>query len=549
MDKPRASLEGLVPPAAFLTHGQAFPPGSMQGVEHTEWAKRVLADTGTAAQYDGDANDRDSSTGHSISNVGAAGGGGRSQSPKKLAKPGRKEVPRLDEHSMSPPPRVSSKANAFQADMQASPASMARRSLDHLSNDINQGYQQNGFANGKVASGSPNLGASNPPHPRPTRIAPLEEPLWQRDNQVWDNASNVSDQRRPRSQYPEHLQQQAGNNQQWASQPYPDQRLVYDDASNFLAQESDPFYGNTYNQNEPVYGGMPLPDPRNPSPAIMDQSHLRPGDKAALLSNEQSMAMYRANARKNSNPELVFEFAAFMLEASKSIVVPPADSTYSNQLEIEKANEKRESYIKEATSLLKKIADRGHVLAQYTLADCYSNGIGTVKGRQDFDRAFPLFVLAAKHNHVDASYRAGACCEYGWGCRKDSAKAVQFYKKAAAQQHPGALFRLGQAEMNGELGLSKNAKEGVKFLKRSAENATAEFPHALHELALCHEKGVTNVVFVDLDYAAELLAQASELGYAPSAFRLGECYEYGTMGCPQDPALSIHYYVRTSLLA
>ena len=42
---------------------------------------------------------------------------------------------------------------------------------------------------------------------------------------------------------------------------------------------------------------------------------------------------------------------------------------------------------------------------------------------------------------------------------------------------------------------------------------------------------------------AELLAQAAELGYAPSAYRLGECYEYGKMGCPQDPALSIHYYV------
>jgi len=40
----------------------------------------------------------------------------------------------------------------------------------------------------------------------------------------------------------------------------------------------------------------------------------------------------------------------------------------------------------------------------------------------------------------------------------------------------------------------------------------------------------------------ELLAQAAELGYAPSAYRLGQCYEYGKMGCPMDPALSIHYY-------
>lgn len=104
------------------------------------------------------------------------------------------------------------------------------------------------------------------------------------------------------------------------------------------------------------------------------------------------------------------------------------------------------------------------------------------------------------------------------------------------------MYRLGTAELNGSLGLSKRPKEGVKWLKRSAEHATEEFPHALHELALLHERGIDNILFVDLDYAAELLAQASELNYAPSAFKLGECYEYGKMGCPLDPALSIHYY-------
>lgn len=117
------------------------------------------------------------------------------------------------------------------------------------------------------------------------------------------------------------------------------------------------------------------------------------------------------------------------------------------------------------------------------------------------------------------------------------------YRKAAVALHPGAMYRLGTAELNGNLGLTRSAKEGYKWLKRSGEHATEEFPHALHELAILHEKGIDNVVFVDLEYAAELFAQASELGYAPSAFKLGECYEYGKMDCPVDPALSIHYYV------
>jgi TPR repeat protein len=282
---------------------------------------------------------------------------------------------------------------------------------------------------------------------------------------------------------------------------------------------------------------------RAPSPVgpLLDHSHLRPGNQAALLSHERTLELYRANAKKTQDPQIQFEFAVFMIEATKSLPIPAL--TKSNVIEVEKAIEKRDDLIREATSLLKRLADRGHPESQYFLADCYANGLGTVKNRQDFDRAYPLFVLAAKHGHPDAAYRAGTCCENGWGCRRESAKAVQFYRKAAAAQHPGATYRLGVAELNGELGLSKSPREGVKWLKRSAENATAEFPHALHELALLHERGVDNVVFVDHEYAAELLAQASELGNAPSAYRLGECYEYGKMACPQDPALSIHYYV------
>ncbi|RSH93388.1 hypothetical protein EHS25_007744 [Saitozyma podzolica] len=306
-----------------------------------------------------------------------------------------------------------------------------------------------------------------------------------------------------------------------------------------------------------------------PAP-LLDQSHLRPGKSASLLSHDRTLELYRENAKKTNDPELIFEFAVFMIDAAKSMVptdpstqtptnptdphapAPPPKSAHPTPTTTNPGAgaarshaaliEKRDELIKEAITLLKKLADRSYPDAQYFLADCYANGIGTVRGRQDFDRAFPLFVLAAKHGHPDASYRAGTCCEHGWGCRRESAKAIQYYKKATVALHPGAMYRLGTAELNGNLGLTRSPKEGVKWLKRSAEHATEEFPHALHELALLHERGIDNVLFVDHEYAAELLAQASELGYAPSAFKLGECYEYGKMDCPVDPALSIHYY-------
>lgn len=61
------------------------------------------------------------------------------------------------------------------------------------------------------------------------------------------------------------------------------------------------------------------------------------------------------------------------------------------------------------------------------------------------------------------------------------------------------MHRLGLAEMNGELGLSKRPREGVKWIKRSAELAdqvVPTVPESLHELALLNERGVENVIFI-----------------------------------------------------
>lgn len=104
------------------------------------------------------------------------------------------------------------------------------------------------------------------------------------------------------------------------------------------------------------------------------------------------------------------------------------------------------------------------------------------------------------------------------------------------------MWRLGVVTLYGELGVTASPRDGVKWLKRSSQAATPEFPFALYELAQLHERGIENIVFVDPEYSVSLYSQAAELGHAPSAFRLGECWEYGKLGCKQDPRLSIHYY-------
>lgn len=75
---------------------------------------------------------------------------------------------------------------------------------------------------------------------------------------------------------------------------------------------------------------------------------------------------------------------------------------------------------------------------------------------------------------------------------------VTLRSRAAVLSHVGAMHRLGLAELNGELGLSKRSKDGVQWLTRAAELADQvdpPQPQSLHELAILHEKGIENVVF------------------------------------------------------
>jgi TPR repeat protein len=123
------------------------------------------------------------------------------------------------------------------------------------------------------------------------------------------------------------------------------------------------------------------------------------------------------------------------------------------------------------------------------------------------------------------------------------------FRKAASANHPGAMLRLGKACLNSEFGMPNTQPvivEGVNWLKRAVEAATPLYPNAPYELALLHEFGYRDVVFPDEAYAVQLFAKASDLGHADAAYRLGEAYEYGRMGCPEDAGLSIHYYSQSA---
>ncbi|KPV76582.1 uncharacterized protein RHOBADRAFT_52570 [Rhodotorula graminis WP1] len=318
----------------------------------------------------------------------------------------------------------------------------------------------------------------------------------------------------------------------YSSDVHPHPRMRYSNAP-YATSRSASLYGA--GSGEGGEGGSVPPPPAQ----LLDQSHLRVGSMASLLSHDKTLELYRQNAKKTNDPDIQYEFATFTMDVvadleQSTLMARAARGEDAPPLPQEaEARQKQQALVAESIALLNRLATRGHVPSCYFLADCYTQGIGTSKGKRDYDKAFPLFHTAGKHGHAAGSFRTAQCLEHGWGTRKDWSKAVSFYRRAAVLSHTGAMHRLGLAELNGELGLSKRAKDGVQWLTRAAELADQvdpPQPQSLHELAVLHEQGIDNVVFQDEDYAAELLARAAELQYAPSAYKLGECYEYGKMG-------------------
>ena len=287
---------------------------------------------------------------------------------------------------------------------------------------------------------------------------------------------------------------------------------------------------------------VPYPQPPPVSAEALRNTNLRDavGTNASLLSTRKTLEMYRANVKKTNDPAIQYEFAVFMINAAQEISLDMDNLSVSDQPEKHDVDTKGD-LLKEARHILQRLSDRSYPFAQYYLADGYFSGLFN-KGKGDYDKAFPLFIAAAKHGHAEAGYRAALCYEFGWGCRVDGAKAVQFYRQAASKNHPGAMFRLAKACLNGDMGLGKRYREGVKWLKRAAESADFQYNSAPYELGVLHETGFGEDIFRDESYTAQLFTKSADLGHADANYRLGDAYEHGKLNCPRDPALAVHFY-------
>ncbi|KAL7421408.1 hypothetical protein Q5752_004293 [Cryptotrichosporon argae] len=252
---------------------------------------------------------------------------------------------------------------------------------------------------------------------------------------------------------------------------------------------------------------------------------------------------YRNRMKHDPDPEAQFAFAKYLIEAAKKLgdEIGHTDARLGRRY--------RDALLAESLRNIKKLAEgkEPYADAQFFLANLY--GTGQLGLAVDHEKAYYLYLMASKLNHAAATYRSAVCNELGAGTKKDAHRATLFYRKAAALGDTAAMYKLGMILLGGLLGQPRNPKEAIVWLRRAAAQADEDNPHALHELALLHERptpAAAAVVAQDPNVARDYFTQAAQLGYAPAQFKLGSCHEFGTLGCVIDPRRSIAWYTRAA---
>lgn len=261
-------------------------------------------------------------------------------------------------------------------------------------------------------------------------------------------------------------------------------------------------------------------------------------DLSAPPYTKEFVDQYRQRVKGDPDPEAQFQYAKYLIDAAKQI-----DGTASDQRSLRKY---RELLIQESLKVIRRLATQGdpHAEAQFFLANCH--GTGMLGLQVDHERAYHLYLQAAKQNHAAAAYRVAVCNEIGAGTKREPPRAFAFYRKSASLGDTPAMYKLGMVLLTGALGQPKNPQEAVAWLRRAAEQADEENPHALHELGLLHEKPDAQIVAYDPLHAKNLFTTAAQLGYTQSQYKLGQCYEYGALTCPVDPRRSIAWYTKAA---
>ena len=194
-----------------------------------------------------------------------------------------------------------------------------------------------------------------------------------------------------------------------------------------------------------------------------------------------------------------------------------------------------------AHAFLLSASELGYAKAQFRVAQCYENGLGTQK---DEAAAAYWYSQAAKGRHIDAMLALGECYRDGRGVDKSYEKCIECYRRAADIGDARAICLLADIYFEGRI-CSRDMAKAVKLYQRSALKGYSPAMVKINEIFDGFTRVFNSAVEAqksgDDVTAVRLYTIAAEMGHRASACNLGYCYQNG-VGCKKNLKLAVHYY-------
>jgi uncharacterized protein len=193
-----------------------------------------------------------------------------------------------------------------------------------------------------------------------------------------------------------------------------------------------------------------------------------------------------------------------------------------------------------------------------TAVDFYCLALGHWSGQAQFSpkdvaRAAQYAKSAADQNHAGAQGLLGFFYSKGSGVRQDPAAAIAWWKKAAAQGHADSLNALAAAYDNGE-GVPVDKAEALRLYRLAAEGGSKEArqvlaardtPRAARPGQTEFDEGVRLYKAGQHAAAAKVFLRAAEMGNPRAQLQIGYQYNFGE-GVPKNAAEAVKWYRRAA---
>jgi len=204
----------------------------------------------------------------------------------------------------------------------------------------------------------------------------------------------------------------------------------------------------------------------------------------------------------------------------------------------EKAQELQRKKAKESevAALYKEAADAGHPDAQYEYG-CWQQIQGNMK------EAVEYWERAAKQDHPRAMYNLAIATLQGHGVAEDVGKAVALMKDCAERlRNPQALFLLANAYLDGwGAFIPKDEARGAQLAKEAADAGSPEAA-MLYASCLVTGTGVTK----DAAKGVSLIQTLAEKGDPAAQYAVGTILLLGEAGVKQDVAQAIKWFEKSA---